>query len=612
MLFLVGIYNMLAQDASLEMSEKMKQVLQAGDSCKASFSADCHTYYQQLLHLGQEENFEKIDFLYYKIASYYFAIRSLDSAMHYTDIGIKISKDPSTRQSLLNNKAGILYDQGKTDSAIYYFVKLAEDLEKTNQEDKLAFTLANIGIMLGQQENNQKSIDYLLQSYHLLEKLKDSVDIVTISGNIAFGYYFLEEYENSKKWAFKTLQFKPIPFTEEGFIISHNTLSKIYLKSDLDSAAYHSLKGVSLARESNLLHQLGNNLSTYADILVLKNELSQAQKAMEEAVNVFREIEFIPGLSDALYVAGEISLKNNSFEKAANYLYESRKINDSLLSEKRFEIINDLNTKYETEKKERLLTEKELQIERQENKNKQIFIVSSLLILILVGVFIIYRIKHKNKFKQIEQEKQNAVLNSFINGEERERVRIAQELHDGLAALLSAAKMSLETLPFLSDESKIVQLDKTKKILDDTHAEIRQIAHNLMPFKLEKEGLIQAVEQFVNDLNETGIIHLKFENHIHQAHEFSPKIELMLYRIIQELTNNIIKHSQAKNASIIFTSAENKRLKIEVTDDGVGFDEKINTTSQGLYSIQQRLKSIGGNFTLTRNKIKGMQAVAEI
>ncbi len=608
----LNTFLLTSQNPEDVMSIEMKAIFQTAEDCHSSNSENCQKFYHKLLQKAKKEKFQYLDFIYYKLCAYHFKNFQQDSVLYFAEKGLKNPKDNNAKQSLLNFKASILYDQGKTDSATFYFIQLAEELKKNGETQKLAYTYANIGIIFGSQESNQKSIEYLLKSFELLEKLNDSIFIGTISGNIAFGYYFLEDFKNSKKWSHKTIKLGHLNAHEEGKIISYNTLAKIYLKKDKDSAEFYSKKGVELARQSNHQMQLGNNLSTLADVLVEKNDYYNAQNTIKQAVEVFREINFIPGLSDALYVAGEISYKNKDFTTAANYLYESRQIRDSLLSEKRIKIVNELNTKYETEKKERLLTEKELELEIQENKTKTILYISSIILLLILGLLAFFRIKQKNKLQQIQKEKENAVLNSFINGEERERVRISQELHDGLAALVSAAKMSLEALPHLDETTKANQIDKTKTILENTHAEIRQIAHNLMPITLEKEGLVKATEQFVNDLNQTGIIDVKFVNNTTETPKLAPQIELMLYRIIQELVNNIIKHSQAHHAQISFLTSPNQLLIIEVTDDGIGFDQENSKNNQGLFSIQQRLASIGGNFILQKNNQKGMQAIAEI
>ena len=589
----------------------MLTALKEGDSCYNNNLKDCHIIYHKLLNLGKKEKFEQLDFLYYKLSNYYFRTQQEDSALYFANKGLKINKDPNSRESLLDFKASILYNQGKTDSAIHYFVKLADELETNKQETKLAYTYANIGIVLGSQNNNEKSVEYLLKSYDLLEKLEDSVFIATISGNVSFCYYFLKDFEQSKKWAYKTIQFDDKPYNDEGKIISYNTLMKIYLKSDLDSASHYASKGIELARKSNSLLQLGNCLSTYADILTEKNNLPEAQKAIDEAVEVFRKITFIPGLSDALYVAGEISLKNKDYQKATNYLYESRNLNDSLLSEKRITIVNELNTKYETEKKEKLLAEQKLSIEKSQNQKRLILIIALFLITLGLGAFAFYRRNQKIREQKATQEKENEVLTAFIDGEERERNRISHELHDGVASMIGVAKMNMEILPHLPEEKRQEQIQKVMQILDNTHSDIRHIAHNLLPLTLEKEGLIRAIEQFAEEINQTGILKITVIDKTNKSLVLSPQKQLMLFRIIQELVNNTIKHSQASSAEVVFTQNEND-LNIQITDNGVGFKKETIKENQGLRSIQQRIASISGRIFLKSFIEEGTQVTLQL
>src|SRR5690606_18127245 len=186
--------------------------------------------------------------------------------------------------------------------------------------------------------------------------------------------------------------------------------------------------------------------------------------------------------------------------------------------------------------------------------------------------------------KQLQQEKENAILNSFILGEERERARISHELHDSVAAMIGAAKMSLESIPHLPQQKQFEQLTKVERILERSHADIRHIAHNLLPTVLDKEGLIQATKHFISEINEAKLVNFSVIDNNSKAEEQSKQLQLMLFRIIQEFVNNIIKHSRAQNAEIIFNKFH-KNLQIEIIDDGIGYDDKINQEHQGLYSI---------------------------
>lgn len=235
----------------------------------------------------------------------------------------------------------------------------------------------------------------------------------------------------------------------------------------------------------------------------------------------------------------------------------------------------------------------------------------ALLASIFGGTFIYHRKAQKLKLEQLRQEKENAILNSFILGEERERNRISHELHDGVAAMIGAAKMGLEAIPHLPQEKRMERLSKVQGILEHSHADIRHIAHNLLPIVLEQEGLIKTTAQFVSEVNDTKLVNITIRDKNSKANDYSKQLQLMLFRVIQELVNNIIKHSQAQNAEIVFSKLQNGLL-IEITDDGIGYDDTANQENQGLYSIAQRLKSIGGNFVISRGTHGGTQAMVEL
>src|SRR5690606_23809268 len=212
------------------------------------------------------------------------------------------------------------------------------------------------------------------------------------------------------------------------------------------------------------------------------------------------------------------------------------------------------------EKKEKQIVEQELKIQKQQSNLLLAILGGALLISILGGAIFYNKRKQQAKLKQLQQEKENAILNSFILGEERERKRITHELHDGVAAMIGAAKMSLEAIPHLPQEKRMEQLSKIQEILEHSHADIRHIAHNLLPTVLEKEGLIKATAQFVSEVNETNLVNITIRDKNSKAGKYSKQLQLMLFRVIQELVNNIIRHSQAQNAQIVFSDLDHGLL----------------------------------------------------
>src|SRR5690606_33541923 len=165
-------------------------------------------------------------------------------------------------------------------------------------------------------------------------------------------------------------------------------------------------------------------------------------------------------------------------------------------------------------------------------------------------ILVYNRKTHKLKLKQIKQKKEIDVLNSFILGEERERNRISKDLHDSVAAQLGAAKMGLQSIPFLAKDKQEEQLERTAQLIGNIHGDVRRIAHNLLPITLEKEGLIQALTEYIQEINQLGIQTIVFNNRLSPDFRLPKRNELVLYRIIQELINKDRKSTRLNSSHV--------------------------------------------------------------
>lgn len=598
----IGIKNGIAQNEGHFNTPAILELVNKADTCYQKGERTCDQLYKDAATLAQSSKVDDWSLIIHKLSMYYFRTNQMDSVWKYLDLGLSKSKDENAIEAFLSLKSQILFHEGHSDSSIQVMITLANRLEKRNRTDKLAYTLGNIGIALYAQEDFEKSISYLNKSFTILEAINDTVLITTLAGNISDGYYALHQDSLAKIWSYKTLQLKKATKANEGFLLAYQTLSKIYKTLNVDSALFYSDKAIVTAEAIKNKELLGNAYAQYAAVLHHANRSKDAQLFIEKAIQYYREAPFIPGLATELALAGDISIQNGQHVKAARYYQEYIKLNDSLKSEQNFKTISELTTKYETEKKERQLAEQALLIQEKDAQMRNWLIGGGVLLLSLVVFVWQYRRSQQRKLKLIEQENENAVLKAMMNGEERERNRISKDLHDGVAAMLGAAKMSLQSIPFLSEEKKMEQLEKTAQLVSNTHAEVRRIAHDLLPVTLEKEGLIAAVAQFAADINATNILDFQVNNQLPAGFVFPKSMELMLYRIIQELVNNVIRHSHATQVQVTFIQT-NEQLQIEVKDNGIGLTEAKE--SQGLYSIRERLKALGGSFNIKAEERKG-------
>lgn len=205
----------------------------------------------------------------------------------------------------------------------------------------------------------------------------------------------------------------------------------------------------------------------------------------------------------------------------------------------------------------------------------------------------------QEQIKFLERQQQIVSLQSMINGQETERTRIAKDLHDGLGGLFSTVKMHFSTLQHDVQELKTNELfQKSYGLVDTASVEVRRIAHNMMPEVLMKLGLVQAVEDLCVNISAGKLLQVKLQ--VYGMHKrLNASTEIMLYRILQELLNNIIKHAQATEAIIQFNREDN-RLTITVEDNGRGFnlketDDKIHT---GMETVKSRVDYLNGKMTI--------------
>lgn len=613
---LLAIVKTVSQnrDENVNVGPEFKSLIDQLNECIHSKEEDCPELADRIIEKGIRENVPFLDYLYFKKAFYLFSRNETDATIVYALKALEHlhpEENQRTDVTTYNLLGSAYYRKGNLETSLNYFLKIAAILENSDDKLKLGYLYSNIATILGETNNNEKQLEYLLKSYNLLEENNETRYIATVASNLGLCYYHKKNRTQGYYWSEKALKLAEESQDLVAKTQSYLTLS--FLEKDLKKSLEYAANSIKYADE--LKDKTHQSLAYYRYAEAL-NQLDEYENAAEYAE---KAIKFASDTSDSItwgrasLTAGNIYYNLGRKEEASDFYRNYINSADAITSAESVREINELQIKYETEIKEKQLAEQELKIEKQ--KSNLVFAVfgGSFLIVLLGGSLFYHRKTQQLKLNQLQQEKEKAILNSFILGEERERNRISHELHDGVAAMIGAAKMSLESIPHLQEGKKMEQLNKVKNILKRTHADIRHIAHNLLPTVLEKEGLIEATKQFVSEINDTEIIKITVSDKQSDINNHSKQLQLMLFRVIQELVNNIIKHSQATQAHITFSDFQNGIL-IEVTDDGIGYDatEAENCGNQGLYSISQRIKSIGGNFKIIKKSKGGTKAMVKL
>jgi len=494
-----------------------------------------------------------------------------------------------------NNLGNIYADEGKNTSSLSYYL-IALKYSRTNsflsEEGKV---LKNIGAVYVSWKKFKEAVNYYNQALEIGQKTNDSKLIADCYNNLGTVYEQTNELNKASAAYLKALDFYKNRNLDLDVAMVYSNLAIVYklLKNYKKSIEYNS-KALDFAKKGNDLWMsaaISNNIgNAYSEI----NEFLMAEKYCNEALKISLEIKAIEITIMAYESLADLNERKGDFKQA--FLYSKKMIaaNSSFLNTNQTAQFLALEVKFKTQEKE--LQNQKLIFENAQIQRQNIFNISSALFIfffILLFILFYFRIKKQRLLLKQQKEMNLAILES----ESKERFRIARDLHDSVGQLLSVVKMNLSQSPENSSMCDLV---------DQTITEVRQISHNLIPEALNF-GLQRALEELVENTQKEGILKVSLEFDIERNMlKLSQEKALMLFRIVQELIGNTIKHAHASIINISFT-LDNKTLLVDFHENGIGFDVHLLKTSNGLgwKNTYARLSVLDGKITVISKKNKG-------
>ena len=552
----------------------------------------------------------------------------------------------------LNYKGIVWFNLGQMDSAIFCAEAALPWFEKSGNQKSYAATLNNIGNVYNVNNNYTEAIrayqkanmifEVLEEDEHIVSNLNNIGNMLLRSGNADLGEPYLQEaLEKAKQINYAT-----------GLGDVNNNMGSLYQKKQQHKHALNyfqkALRHYKETGEPNFIAQAHSNIGqcceNLGDLQCALEHLSIALAMIKpldlprEQINVMTNLSMVHNkkqeFEKALSVATEALLAS---QKLGDRVFEMRILESMIISregledykkayqdrgrllkltEKKFdtetnsELLN-LERQYESEKKERKILEQALMLQKKSSQNRLVIILSgSLTLLAILGLlWFRSRLKFNKKLtaqqaklqaqhlKEIQRKQQVRVLKAMLEGQEKERNRIARDLHDGLGGTLAATKLHVTSMfNQMSVAAQPVIKQKTTDLLNHAADEVRRIAHNMTPVVLMAEGLIPAIEDIANGLRESTGLSVSLQVLGDLSHLTNTQ-EIMLYRIIQELVQNIVKHAQANKVLIQINQFEGE-LNLVVEDDGRGFDPGSAAKGVGLESIKSRVEFLQGQLEI--------------
>ncbi len=470
---------------------------------------------------------------------------------------------------------------------------------------------------------------------NLEQALEWTRKMLALSKAKGFDYYEAEAYSNLgniydlKNEYDSAIYFKRLALRRTSDVKSNNYLSLIgslgssyMLKGNLDSALYYTTIFYEMARdEDKVLYRRGQRKAQSAISLgALYYKMGRIQKAKDlinEGLILSTAIGYKEKTQEANHWLYQIALGERQYEDALGYYLAYSTLYQESLNVENQKVIQQLTYQYDAKQKTQEISMLKLQSELKDSRFAQIqnwFYLSLLGILMLIAIgFLLYTRMQLKQHALLSEERvqhQKTRFKSVIEAEEKERKRIAAELHDGLGQLLSSARLNVAALDGQLDADKSKQISNSIKLLDSAVDEVRGISHNMMPNALISIGLESALREQVHMLNDAG----QFKVHLAVPESkiiISEELSISLYRIIQELLNNALKYSHARNIWISI-QMQNQRLIIEIKDDGKGFDTALPQNGIGWENINSRIEVLNGDIIVESAPEKGTSVLLNV
>lgn len=371
-----------------------------------------------------------------------------------------------------------------------------------------------------------------------------------------------------------------------------------------------------LAMNHNMKTNIDNCLVKAGYAYLLDNKLDSSENYLKKGLTSAVESGGLSTMAECYNYLSQLYEKTKEYQTALYFHLKFKAISDSISTQNKTTVINNLEALYQSNKKEKSIVDLQAKNNAKEvellKRNRWLLVTGICTIGLLSLLGVAWRNNKKNKMIarqaetiqnqkiiSLQQEQKVIALKSMLSGQEQERARIARDLHDGLSGMFSTIKMHLSTLQHEHGFLKSHELfQKSYRLVDAAAADIRNIAHNMMPEVLQKMGLMQALRDLCSSFNAKGSLQVSLHNY--GMEERLPKEqEIIVFRIIQELLNNVVKHSGASEVIVQFNRDRNQ-LGITVEDNGCGFTPVSGSEKPhaGLDIIRERTSFLNGTCSI--------------
>ncbi len=554
----------------------------------------------------------------------------LEEGLEYYTKGlnlVKQNKFEDLEPSFVNNLGLVYLEQGHLTKALQYFNESASANEHGYD---YAISINNIGVVKRKQGKLDEALSYFKKSLSACQDVGDEYCSITPLSGMASLYLEQKKYEQAFEVSARIIKAQESLGLEKDLMVSYNRMGLLYNEQesyDLALAYFYRALGIATHLNSGLTYFIHGNLSNTHEYL------GQFEEALKHNILFYQKKDSLSSVEYKLRTEELLTkYETDKREKEISLLKKDKRLQEIEMENKQALYTKELlkrnleeqENKYKLLHKNRqigfLTKDSALQKAKIENKQielerqtffRNVAIVSAILIFIPTFILmVVYQQKVRNKellalkTEEVNKQKSLELLRSFeiktikanIEGQEKEKQRLARELHDGVAGSLAAIKMRFQSIGQLLEDN--ATLKNLMQSVDEVYKEVRTISHHLTPPGMMQYSFVHFINKYLTEISQSSKINIEYIYHGEMAlNQLTDDVKVEIYRILQELITNVIKHSKADLVEVQLMK-QTEEVNLIVEDWGKGFDAVAKSAGLGLVSIKSRVDALGGQLNV--------------
>jgi len=519
-----------------------------------------------------------------------------ERALQEAYVQCRQSGDQERRAKAAKQLSTVHYLQGTYDSAAFYILEAIKGYEQLRLPAALGEAYCEYGYRI-KRRNLKEAFAYMSKGIAILESNQCTKELTGAYDNFGVLFELNEALDSASFFYQRALELKRSLRDSIGLPYSLNNLGGVeILRGHYKDAMPYLQQALEIRAARNDVFGMAESHALLGDLHKAWGKYQEAAQWYQLSAQACERMHYPFLLQQNQEQLADCYEKLGQFDLAAKALRWSATIKDSLLNEKNIVQINELEQRFKMAEKDKSIAQ--LQEKGARRQLAVVWIAGALLLAVAIFLLFIQRQKRKSAAARdaaIIAERERGLVAVF-EATEDERKRIAKDLHDGIGQQLSGLRMGFESLHDAIREvlpQQAQSMDHLTQVIDEACQDVRTLSHQMMPKALAESGLVAAIDDMLHKSLGLSAIQYRLEHFKVDGVRFSEKIEIGLYRVGQELINNIIKHSGASEVVVQLFCSKGWLIMI-VEDNGRGFKSSPNQDGIGLSNVTSRIHTVDG------------------